>query len=110
MALESATTAINMLELQETATKTAIAKVLAELQNINFFVADGAAAEADITVTGIGLTDTVLAVMNLPVDGNVDDLTVMDVAEVSITAADTIQLSTTATTGDKLLVIYLAKP
>lgn len=79
-------------------------KAIKELQSVNQFVADGAIAVTDITVTGIGSTDTIETVTMFAA-GVPSDVT----AEASITAADTIQLSTTNSTSNKLVVRYWAK-
>jgi hypothetical protein len=68
----------------------------------------GTASATNITVTGITTSDKIMAVLRLNRDaatvGNIDmdDLT----GESSITAANTIQLSTTDTTGDKLICFW----
>ena len=72
-------------------------------------IAGGAAG--DHTVTGITTSDNLISVIRFDLDAtaaniDVDDLT----SEFSISAADTINNdSGTATTGDKLLVVYANK-
>ena len=110
MAYENAGTALGLIERQPQATKDALTKVIEELQGVKMFVATGAAAEATITVTGIGADDTLVAILQLPATGNIDDLVVIDLDEASIEAANEIELATTDTTSDKLLVIWAAKP
>lgn len=74
---------------------------------LKFAVVAGGAA-GDITVTGITTDDQLLAVVRFDLDAtaaniDVDDLT----SEFTITDDDTINNGGgTATTGDKLLVIY----
>lgn len=78
-------------------------------------VLSGAASTTNIALTGVATTgDRLLSVVQFDVAvdtgtsatgnkvQNVADLT----SEATITAADTIQLSTTNTTGDKLLVVW----
>ena len=79
-------------------------KSLAELQAITSFVADGASAVSDITVTGVGALDTIESVTMFAA-GVPSDVT----ADASVTAADTIQLATVDSTGNKLVVRYWAK-
>ncbi len=75
---------------------------------LRFSKAAGAAAAANITVTGIKTTDHLLGIIHI------EDLAVTSgdvvkgelLAEASITAANTIQLSTTNTTGDTLIVVW----
>jgi len=66
----------------------------------------GAAADTNITVTGISPYDVVVAAFSLATGAasgsGVDDL----VDELKITAEDTIQFDTTATTGLEVLLIF----
>lgn len=65
---------------------------------------DGAATVTDITVTGIAANDVLISCWHWPAAGTpVDAIT----DETSITAANTIQCSTTVTTGGRLLVRWL---
>ncbi len=71
-------------------------------------VVAGTTAAANIAVSGIATTDKIVAVVRVDLDAaaaniDVDDLT----SEASITSAGNIQLSTTNTTGDKLIVFWL---
>lgn len=77
----------------------------------NLIVAEviaGGAAGA-LTVTGIATTDTLIGVIRFDLDATASNIDVDDLtSEFSITAADTIDnTGGTATTGDKLLVLYL---
>lgn len=71
-----------------------------ELQAKTVSVADGAAANANIAVAGIGTADTVGSVVMFAAGVP----SVVPVSEVTITAAGIIQLSTTVSTGNKLVV------
>lgn len=95
-------------------TAEAVLSAVKELQRLRCKIATGAAANANITVTGIATADQLVGVIRLDVaadsgtsaTGNkVQDVSDL-LAEASITAADTIRLSTTDTSGDKLLVLY----
>ena len=71
-------------------------------------VVAGTTAAANIAVSGIATSDKIVAVVRVDLDAtaaniDVDDLT----SESSITSAGNIQLSTTNTTGDKLIVFWL---
>ncbi|MCC7494869.1 MAG: hypothetical protein IT204_21140 [Fimbriimonadaceae bacterium] len=67
-------------------------------------VIDGAAAATALTVSGIAPADVLLMVLHQDSTG----LLLADLTnEASITAVDTVQLSSTATTGDKLVVAWL---
>ena len=71
-------------------------------------VVAGTTAAANIAVSGIATTDKIVAVVRVDLDAtaaniDVDDLT----SEASITSAGNIQLSTTNTTSDKLIVFWL---
>ena len=71
-------------------------------------VVAGTTAAASIAISGIATTDKIVAVVRVDLDAtaaniDVDDLT----SEASITSAGNIQLSTTNTTGDKLIVFWL---
>lgn len=67
-------------------------------------VAPGAAATADITpISGIDTADSLVAVRHI----SADLVTNADVtAEASITGADTVQLSTTDTSGAFVVVVW----
>ena len=78
-------------------------------------VVSGAGAATNIAVAGIAVADDIISVIqfNITTDsgtsatGNkVDDVTDRT-SEATVTSAGNIQLSTTVTTGDKLLVLYL---
>ncbi len=74
--------------------------VEAERPRIQSAVVDGAAANTDITVTGIGTGDALAAVVLLDGDSSASHL-----PEASIHAAGTIRI-TNATTSKKLLVVW----
>ena len=75
---------------------------------LKIVVVAGTTAAANIAISGIATTDKIVAVVRVDLDAtaaniDVDDLT----SEASITSAGNIQLSTTNTTGDKLIVFWL---
>lgn len=76
---------------------------------LKFSVVNGAAADTDITVTGFKRgRDQVLSILHFNVTaGDIDVLTDKTSELQAGTAVDAIQLSTTATTGDTLLVVWL---
>ena len=85
-------------------------KVLTELQGLKFTLTAGAAAEADITVTGIKTVDTLVFVLGLDPDNTTPADQVIDLtSEASITDDDTIQCDTTNTTGYDLVVVWFDK-
>lgn len=67
----------------------------------------GAAAAADITITGISVGDEIIAAFHFVATSAI--LTTDLLAEISITAADTVQNATTDTTGGVVLVFYVKK-
>lgn len=70
-------------------------------------VVAGTTAATNIAVTGITLQDTLLCVMRLNRDATAANIDISSVqSEASITSAGNIQLSTTNTTGDSLLVLW----
>lgn len=87
-------------------TRTVKGKAIQELQGLTKVLVAGAAAATDIAITGIKVTDTIKSVLHFTPSAAMADLT----SEASITAAGVIQLSTTATTGDQLIVEYYIKP
>jgi len=71
--------------------------------SLKFAVTAGAAATTNITVTGIATTDHLIGVQESAVtSADPTDRT----SEASITSTDNIQLSTTSTATDKLIVLY----
>lgn len=75
-----------------------------ELQSVTQEAVAGAAAVTNIAVAGIATTDTLESVTMFAA-GVPSDVT----GEASITSAGNIQLSTTNSTGNTLLVRWLAK-
>lgn len=70
-------------------------------------VVAGTTAATNIAVTGITLQDRLVAVVRLDRDGTAANINISDVqSEASITSNGNIQLSTTNTTGDSLLVMW----
>lgn len=70
-------------------------------------VVAGTTAATNIAVTGITLQDRLVAVVRLNRDATAANIDISDVqSETSITSAGNIQLSTTNTTGDSLLVVW----
>ncbi len=85
-----------------------LARILNALLNIKFTVLNGAGADTDIAVTGFEYAeDTVVSLLHFDISTGtvttVADLT-SEVKAGTVPAA--IQLETTATTGDKLLLIW----
>lgn len=64
----------------------------------------GAGAAAEITVTGLGLNDNVLATIAIPADGSA---TLDCTANTSIFAADKIKIATQVTTSHKILLFVM---
>lgn len=85
--------------------------IIKEMRGLRFFVATGAAAVANITVTGISFEDTLLAVLRLNKDASAANIDLTDLtAEAQINVLpNIIRCLSTDTTGDKLLVIYYDK-
>jgi hypothetical protein len=73
---------------------------------LNFRVTAGAAADADIEVPDIEVGDEVVFVGHFNVTSGDIDTLADRTSEATVTEADTIQLGTTATTGDTLLVVF----
>lgn len=70
-------------------------------------VVAGTTAATNIAVTGITLQDALVAVVRLDRDATAANINISNVqSEASITSAGNIQLSTTNTTGDSLLVLW----
>lgn len=78
---------------------------IAELQALQTATVAGAAAATNIAISGITTQDTIESVVEFAA-GVPTDRT----AEASITSDGNIQLSTTDTTGDVLLVRWYQKP
>lgn len=77
---------------------------LLELQGEKVAVVDGAAADTNIAISGIKVTDTIKSVI-MYATGVPSNVT----ADASITSAGNIRL-TSVSTGNKLVVTYLPKP
>ena len=77
---------------------------LKELQSLKTEVLDGAAAVTNIAVTGIAVGDTIQSAV-MYAAGVPSNVT----AEVSITSAGNIQLATTDSTSNKLVVNWFGK-
>jgi len=69
------------------------------------FAAHGTGAGSNITVTGIATTDVLVAVWR--VSGSTAGLVDSVTDETSITAANTIQLATTASNSDYIMGFYI---
>lgn len=83
---------------------------VSELQGLTIRVVAGAAARTNIAISGLKTTDTIVSVIQL----DIDTATVRDAVdlttEASIPTTGNLQVRTTVTTGDKLLVVYFSKP
>ena len=87
----------------------ALTDVLLELQGVKVSVVAGAAADTNIAVTGLTAEDDIVAVLYFPISGgNVTDVQNLT-SEVKARGAGVFQLETTATTGGKLVVLWLDK-
>lgn len=83
-----------------------VVAAITQLQGLKCKSVAGAAAVTNIAVSGIATADVLVAVLQADISGgNVVDI-IDRTSEASITSAGNIQLSTTATTGDKLIVLY----
>lgn len=68
----------------------------------------GAGVDTNIAVTGIKTGDTLVSVLRLNRDATAANIDITDVtSEASITSDGNIQLDTTDTTGDRLIVHWL---
>lgn len=89
-----------------------LSQAIVELQNISFSVVAGAAADTNITLTGYSAAggDTIKSILHFDISaGNVVNL-LDKTSELQAGSTDsTFQLSTTATTGDVLLVVWFNK-
>lgn len=84
--------------------------IVVELQGLTPAVVVGAAVDTNIPISGIATDDTILLVMRLNRDATAANIDISDVtSEASITSAGNIQLTTTDTTGDSLLVFWFNK-
>lgn len=88
----------------------ALIAAVGELQRLKVNAVAGAAADTNIPIAGIATEDTLLCVLRLNRDAtaaniDMDNLT----GEASITSAGNIQIDTTVTTGDKLIVFWFDK-
>lgn len=84
--------------------------ILTELQGLSFALVNGAAADTDITLTGIATEDTIAFILGLDPDNETAAEQVLDfTADFAITAADTIKAATQATTGYDLVVVWYNK-
>lgn len=87
-----------------------LSQALKELQGLTVSLLAGAAADTDIAVTGFSWdNDTVKSIIHFPASGDADSLTDVTAELQEGTVDGAIQLSTTATTGGKLLVIWFNK-
>lgn len=88
-----------------------------ELQRLKFSVVSGASNAANIAVSGITTQDTLVAVLRFDVaadtgtsaTGNKVQAVGGLLSEASITSNGNVQLSTTDTTGDTLVVVWFDK-
>lgn len=88
-----------------------------ELQRMKWTLVAGNTAVTNIAIAGIALVDTIAFVMQIDIavdtgtsaTGNKVQDVIDRTSEAAITSAGNIQLSTTNTTGDKLLVVWFDK-
>lgn len=93
------------MTMESVSAQTDRGKAITELQQLTTKVLDGAAADTNIAVAGLGLDDTVQSCIMFAagVPSNVT-------SEVVILTAGNIQLTDTNSTGNKLLLSYWRKP
>ncbi|MBC8280746.1 MAG: hypothetical protein H8E48_08180 [Chloroflexi bacterium] len=84
--------------------------ILVELQGLTFDVVVGAAAATNIAIAAIKTEDTIIGAVRLNRDATAANIDLSSLlAEASITSDGNIQFSTTDTTGDAILVVWLNK-
>lgn len=89
-----------------------VAAAVSELQRLKTVVVAGAAADTNIAIAGIALTDTLLSVHRHIDSGATTTAAVVDhTAQASITSAGNIRVSvqTNVNAGDRLVVMYYDK-
>lgn len=108
--LQEVIDAMNALDAPEGVDLTALEEQVQALEAraIKQVVVDGAEPDTNIAIAGIVTTDELVSVVRLDLGAEekfkgAEDLT----AEANITSDGNIQLETTVTTGDKLLVTYV---
>lgn len=90
------------------ATTPGLLAAVRELQGLTFNLLDGAAADTNIAVTDIATDDTVVFCIHISTKAAI--ATMADItSEVVILSAGNIQLTTTSTTSDQLLLIWFNK-
>lgn len=112
MALESLDNLKNALDIQEIKDKKgSLYDLIKELQGLKITVVAGAAADTNIAISGIKTEDTLLAVLEIqpPTAASGDTIKGDRTSEASITSDGNIQLTTTDTTGNQLLVVWWDK-
>lgn len=79
---------------------------------LNIAFAAGAAADTNITITGIKPGDEVVGAFEIqpPTAASGNAIKTNLTAEIKITANDTIQCDTTATTGNQVLIFWVSNP
>ena len=98
------------ITLDATPDMTDITAALVELQGLKVAVVAGTTSATNIPITGIATNDTIVSVVLIAFVAGTPSLTITDVtSQASITSAGNIQLSTTNTTGDTLLVHWFDK-
>lgn len=81
--------------------------VIQTLAGLKVSVVAGAAANTNITVTGITTADSILSVLQVePDNGTAATMLTNRTTETWISGAGTIKLTTTATTGKQLLIFW----
>lgn len=84
-------------------------RALREAQ-VKITVVAGTTSATNIAVTGIATEDTIVSCLRLNRDATAANIDIADVtAEANITSAGNIQLTTTNTTGDTLIVVWANK-
>ena len=84
--------------------------ILVELQGLTFDVVVGSAAATNIAIAAIKTEDTIIGAIRLNRDATAANIDLSSLlAEASVTSDANIQFSTTDTTGDAILVVWLNK-
>lgn len=83
--------------------------LIAELQGLKITSVAGAGTATNIAVAGIATEDTLVAVIHFQTTTYTPGTILNLVAEAAITSAGNIQLSSTSTSGGRLLVVWFDK-
>lgn len=88
----------------------ALVAAVGELQRLKVNVLAGAAADTNIAVSGIKTEDTILTCLRLNRDATAANIDITNLtSETAITSDGNIQIDTTVTTGDTLILFWFDK-